>query len=339
MPQAFPAAEYRYLQTGMPLVLLVLIAPMVVWWYLSQPTGLVTPLEVTIPPGMAAHDIGALLEEKGLIRSAAVFAWTARLHGQSEDLEAGIYLLKGTLSTPEVLRELLKAPLQLRRVTIPEGLASPQIAQLLQQNGLVDSARFAALVRDRDFARKLGIEAPSLEGYLFPQTYMFNRTTTEEEIIRRMVEEFDKVFTGPFYARLDSLKLTRHQALTLASIVEREAVVRQERALIAGVFLARLERAMMLESCPTVEYALGYHKERLDAADLQVDSPFNTYRYPGLPPGPIANPGQAAIQATLFPAKTDYLYFVARGDGTHIFSRTNEQHEAAKRTIRSSTQL
>lgn len=339
MTQAFPTAEQRYLQNGVPLVLLVLIAPMVVWWYLSRPTGLATPLEITIPPGMTAHDIGALLEEKGLIRSATIFAWTARLHGQSQDLEAGIYLLNGTLTTPEILRELLKAPLQLRRVTIPEGLASPQIGLLLQQNGLADSARFVALVHDRDFTRKLGIDAPSLEGYLFPQTYLFNRTSTEEEIIRRMVEEFDKVFTGPLYARLDSLKLTRHQALTLASIVEREAVAPQERALIAGVFLARLERDMLLESCPTVEYALGYHKEHLEAADLEIDSPYNTYLYPGLPPGPIANPGRASIQATLFPAKTDYLYFVARGDGTHVFSRTNEQHEAAKRVIRSGARL
>jgi UPF0755 protein len=339
MSQTTPPAEPGHLQKAMPLALLLLLAPMLVWWYLSRPTGLVPPLEINIPPGMSAQDIGGLLKDKGLVRSAAVFAWTARLRGQSQDLEAGIYLLNGTLSTPELLRELLKAPLQLRKVTLPEGLASPQIAQLLQQHGLVDSARFVSLARDEGFARKLGLDAPSAEGYLFPQTYLFNRTTTEEEIIRRMVEEFDKVFTGPFYARLDSLKLTRHQALTLASIVEREAVAPQERALIAGVFLARLERNMLLESCPTVEYALGYHKEHLDNDDLQVDSPFNTYKYPGLPPGPIANPGLAAIRATLFPAQTEYLYFVARGDGTHVFSRTNEQHEAAKRSLRGGPRL
>ncbi len=339
MTQAVPTAAQKYLQNGISLVLLVLIAPMVVWWYLSRPTGLVTPLEITVSPGMTAHDIGALLKERGLIRNATVFAWTARLHGHSEDLEAGIYLLKGTLTTPDILRELLRAPLQLKRVTIPEGLASPQIGLLLQQHGLADSARFVALVHDRNFTHKLGIDAPSLEGYLFPQTYMFNRTTTEEEIIRRMLEEFDKVFTGSFYARLDSLKLSLNQALTLASIVEREAVVQKERALIAGVFLARLERSMMLESCPTVEYAMGYHKEHLENADLEIDSPYNTYKYPGLPPGPIANPGQASIQATLFPTKTDYLYFVARGDGTHVFSHTNEQHEAAKRAIRNSARF
>lgn len=339
MAQVLPTATSKYLQSSATIALLVLIAPMVMWWYLSRPTGLATPLEVIIPPGMSAQDIGALLVEKGLVRNATIFAWTARLHGQSADLEAGIYLLNGTLATPEILRELLKAPLQLKRVTIAEGLASPQIGLLLQQQGLADSARFVALVHNRDFTRKLGIDAPSLEGYLFPQTYMFNRTTTEEEIIRRMVEEFDKVFTGSFYARLDSLKLTRHQALTLASIVEREAVAPRERGLIAGVFLARLERNMNLESCPTVEYAMGYHKEHLETADLEIDSPYNTYMYPGLPPGPIANPGQASIQATLFPAKTDYLYFVARGDGTHVFSHTNEQHEAAKRAIRTGARL
>lgn len=331
--------QMRLLQAGAPLVLLLLLAPLLVWWYLGRPTGLVTPQEVHIPAGATAHGIGTLLKEKGLIRSATLFAWTARLHGQSQRLEAGTYLLSGTLTTPQILRELLKAPLQLRRVTIPEGLTSYQIGALLEHSGLVDSARFVSLVHDREFARKVGIEAPSLEGYLFPQTYFLNRTTTEEEVIRRLVEEFDRTFTAPLHARLDSLGLTRHQALTLASIVEREAVVQQERPLIAGVFLARLARDMLLESCPTVEYALGGHKERLDAADLQVDSPFNTYLHPGLPPGPIANPGKAAILATLYPARTDFLYFVARGDGTHIFSRTNEQHEAAKQAVRNGSRM
>ena len=339
MSQTLPASAPRYLQVGLPLALLALIGPLLVWWFFSRPTGLATPQEVTIPAGLSAIEIGFLLKEKGLIRNASVFAWTARLRDQAKDLEAGTYLLNGTLTTPDLLRELLKAPLQMRRITFPEGMASPQLGALLQQSGLGDSARFVALVRDRDFARKLGLDAPSLEGYLFPQTYFFNRTTTEEEIIRRMVEEFDRNFTPPYYARLDSLRMTRHQALTLASIVEREAVVQQERALIAGVFLGRLEHGMLLESCPTVEYALGYHKEHLDNDDLKVDSPYNTYLYPGLPPGPIANPGRAAIEATLFPAKTDYVYFVAKGDGTHIFSRTNEQHEAAKRAVHNGSQF
>ena len=339
MSQSPPTMAPRYLQVGLPLALLVLIAPLIVWWFLSRPTGLVTPQEVTIPAGLSALEIGALLKEKGLIRNATIFAWTARLHDQAKDLEAGTYLLTGTLATPDILRELLKAPLQMRRITIPEGLTSPQIGALLQQSDLADSARFVALVHDREFTHKLGIDAPSLEGYLFPQTYLFNRTTTEEEIIRHMVEQFDRVFVAPYYTRLDSLKMTRHQALTLASIVEREAVVQQERALIAGVFLGRLEHSMLLESCPTVEYALGIHKEHLDNEDLKVDSPYNTYLYPGLPPGPIANPGQASIEATLFPVKTDYVYFVARGDGTHVFSRTNEQHEAAKRAVHNGTQF
>ncbi len=339
MSQATQQTESRLLQHGMTVVLVLLLAPMLIWWFLSRPTGLASPLEIAIPSGMTAHDIGQLLKEKGLVRSAKVFAWTARLHGHSEDLEAGLYLLNGTLTTPEILRELLKAPLQLRRVTIPEGLSSQQIAQVLAQQELVDSSRFVALVQDKGFVTRLGLDAPSAEGYLFPQTYMFNRTTTEEEIIRRMVEEFDKVFTGAYYAQLDSLRLTRHQAITLASIVEREAVVPRERPIIAGVFLGRLEKGMMLESCPTVEYALGYHKDHLDNNDLQVESPYNTYKYPGLPPGPIANPGQAAIQATLYPIRTAYVYFVARGDGTHIFSRTNDQHEAAKRSVRGAARL
>jgi len=330
--------DQRLLRAGILLVLLLLV-PLVVWWYLSQPTGLVTPQEIHIPAGTSAHGIGELLKERGLIRSAALFAWTARLRGQSQNLEAGTYLLSGALTTPEILRELLRAPLQLRRITLPEGLTSFQIAALLHKSALVDSARFVSLVHDRQFAKKMGIDAPSLEGYLFPQTYFLDRTTTEEEVIRRLVEEFDKVFSASLYTRLDSLGLTRHQALTLASIVEREAAIQQERPLIAGIFLERLARDMPLESCPTVEYILGVHKERLDEADLRIDSPFNTYLYPGLPPGPIANPGKAAILAALYPARTEFLYFVARGDGTHIFSRTHEQHEAAKQAVRNGARM
>ena len=154
-----------------------------------------------------------------------------------------------------------------------------------------------------------------------------------------MVEQFHSVFADSLYGRLDVIKLDLHQAVTLASIVEREAQAASERPVISGVFLRRLQLRRRLESCATVEYALGVHKKRLTNADLRVVSPFNTYRHRGLPPGPIGNPGRAALLATLYPTPTEYLYFVARGDGTHIFSRTNKEHERAKSKVRRQERL
>ena len=175
---------------------------------------------------------------------------------------------------------------------------------------------------------------PTLEGYLFPETYFLDPDATEEEVIERMVAQLREVFADSLYPRLDHIGLTFHEAITLASIVEREAAVAEERPIISQVFQRRLRLNRLLESCATVEYALGVHKKRLTNRDLKVESPFNTYRHRGLPPGPIGNPGAAALLATLYPAETDYLYFVARGDGRHAFSRTHTEHARAKRSIR-----
>ena len=208
------------------------------------------------------------------------------------------------------------------------------VASALARQGIVDSTRFVQLSEDRTFTASLGIDEPTLEGYLFPETYFFSMESDEEAVIRRLVKQFHQFMNDDALARLDTIGLSIHQMVTLASIVEREAQDADERPLIAGVFLRRLSLNRRLESCATVEYALGVHKKRLTNADLRVKSPFNTYRHRGLPPAPIGSPGKAALIASLYPKKTEYLYFVARGDGTHIFSRTNVEHEAAKRQVR-----
>lgn len=302
-------------------------------WYLNQPTGQPAQ-EIHIPSGMSAYSIGLLLENKGLIRSGNIFALAARLKGLEAQLKAGVYQLSGTKTTFAMIQDLLRAPMQAQRITIPEGLTRCEIAGLLARSNLVDSLRFVALTEDSSFVRRLGIEAPTLEGYLFPETYFFAEKTSEEEIIRRMVGEFHRVLNDSLRQRLQEIGINLHEAVTLASIVEREAKVQEERPIIAGIFLKRLGLNQRLESCVTVEYALGLHKEHLTYADLQIDSPFNTYRYPGLPPGPIGNPGRAAILATLYPSETDFFFFVARGDGTHIFSRTSQEHEQAKQAMK-----
>ena len=303
-------------------------------WMLNRPTGMRQAREVRIDRGMSARAIGDLLYERGLIRDARIFEWLARARKQAHKLEAGTYRLDGTRSTSALLEDLLRAPIQTQRVTIPEGLTRHETASQLSRQTTLDSARIVALTEDRAFLSGLGIEAPTMEGYLFPETYFLDLDATEEEVVARMFDEFRVVFADSLHRRLPMIGMSLHQAVTLASIVEREARIPAERPVISAVFQRRLDFNRRLESCATVEYALGVHKKRLTNADLQVDSPFNTYRHRGLPPGPIGNPGRASIMATLFPADTEYLYFVARGDGGHIFSRTNKEHEQAKRTLR-----
>jgi len=324
---------------GITAVFFSIALPLWSLWYWGRPTNEQPPRQVHISRGISAQQIGHLLERENLVRSAAVFSWTVRLKGLGQQLEAGTYWLDGSRSTEELIEDLLKAPIQTRRITIPEGLTRHDIAGQLQAAGLIDSARFIADTENPELIRQFGIEASTLEGYLFPETYFFDIETDEGRIITAMLKEFHRIFTDSLSARLEELGLSLHQAITLASIVEREAAIAEERPIISGVFHRRLKLNRRLESCATVEYALGAHKKRLTNADLHVKSPFNTYRHRGLPPGPIGNPGQASIIATLYPIETEYLYFVARGDGTHIFSRSNKEHERAKQKIKRQERL
>ena len=315
-------------------LLLTIAGTAATFLYYSQPTGLQSPRTITIPTGSSARAIGIALEREGIIHSWRIFSWTVRLQGLSHRLEAGTYQLDGLRDLSSTVQLLLEAPLQMRKATIPEGLTRHETAGVLARQGIVDSMRFVQLSEDRTFTASLGIDEPTLEGYLFPETYLFSMESDEESVIRRLVKQFHDVMNAAALARLDTIGLSIHQAVTLASIVEQEAQAASERPLIAGVFLRRLSLNRRLESCATVEYALGVHKKRLTNTDLRVKSPFNTYRHRGLPPAPIGSPGKASLIASLYPEKTEYLYFVARGDGTHIFSRTNVEHEAAKRQVK-----
>ena len=324
----------RFTFSFLVFLLLTIAGTAAIFLYYSQPTGLQSPRTITIPTGSSARAIGIALEREGIIRSGRIFSWTVRLKGLSHRLEAGTYQLDGLHDLPSTVQLLLEAPLQMRKATIPEGLTRHETAGVLARQDIVDSTRFVQLSEDRTFTASFGIDEPTLEGYLFPETYFFSMESDEESVIRRLVKQFHDVMDDEALARLDAIGLSIHQAVTLASIVEREAQAASERPLIAGVFLRRLSLNRRLESCATVEYALGFHKKRLTNADLRVKSPFNTYRHRGLPPAPIGSPGKASLIASLYPEKTEYLYFVARGDGTHIFSRTNVEHEAAKQQVK-----
>jgi UPF0755 protein len=217
------------------------------------------------------------------------------------------------------------------QVTIPEGLAGQQIAELLADRGLVDRDRFVSLLRDRETLGRFGLEGESLEGYLFPDTYRVVKGLNEEAIAQRMVRRFQEMFGPEEQARARELQMTVPEVVTLASLIEREAHVPEERPLISSVFHNRLRRGMPLQSDPTVMYALSRFSGRLTKANLQAPSPYNTYLRQGLPPGPIANPGRASIMAALYPASSRYLYFVSKNDGTHAFSTTLREHDARVR--------
>ncbi len=294
-----------------------------------------TPVIFTVQPGETAATIATRLERQGLIRDAELFRLLLRYYGVDEELEAGEYQLRPNMTMDEIIARLQHGRFKAALVVIPEGWRAEEIAWLLEEKGIVDSDEFMRLVREGAYDYEFLRDRPygsSLEGYLFPDTYRVPPRFNAADFIDLMLKTFDARFTPQMRQAAAAKGWTIHEVVTLASIVEREAVVASERPIIAGVFINRLEAGMKLDADPTVQYALGYQgegmwwKTPLLLEDLEIDSPYNTYLNAGLPPGPICNPGLASIQAVLEPAETDYLYFVAVGDGSHVFARTLEEH-------------
>ncbi|ACA59431.1 endolytic transglycosylase MltG [Candidatus Desulforudis audaxviator] len=295
------------------------------------------PVLVEIPARASTGQIGAILADKGLIRNATAFRLYARFRRLDAVLKAGEYELSPSLSTPEIIEILAQGRARLVAFTIPEGLTLKQTAVLLADRGFVDADVFTRLLDEKAASHPLlsGLpeEQRSLEGYLFPDTYMISIGTSEEQIIRLLLARFEEET-----ARLDLERraaahgLNLHEAVTLASLIEREARVAEERRVISGVLHNRLKRNMLLQVDATIIYALGdFDRQVVLYRDLEVDSPYNTYRYSGLPPGPIASPGRDSLIAAVDPDQHDYLYYVAKPDGTHAFSRTLAEHNANKR--------
>lgn len=286
---------------------------------------------VYIPPGTGVQEIAQALERAGVIRSRWPFLALAYLQGSLRRLHAGEYEFRASMSLGEVLRLLESGKVITHQVTIPEGFTADEIGRLLSLEGLADEARFVAVVGDPAFATGLGLEAESLEGYLFPDTYRLAKGMTEEEIARIMVGRFRQVVGPEIQAPARKMGWDLHDVVILASLIEKEAKTEAERRLVSSVFHNRLRRGMPLQSDPTAVYGRPRPNRRITRADLQVQSPYNTYLRQGLPHGPIANPGLAAIQAALNPTRANYLYFVSKNDGTHFFSRTLEEHARAVR--------
>jgi len=300
-----------------------------VHWALSPRTPGAAEVVFMVAPGASLGEIAGSLEREGLVRSAGAVEWIARLRGQSGALRSGEYALSAAQSPSAILAHLASGRTLTYPVVLPEGFTTAQIGARLASEGLVDAESFARAVRDPALIASLGISAPSLEGYLFPETYFLPRGLAADEVARILAEQFLAVWREiePLAA---AQGLTQHEVVTLASIVEKETGVSEERALVAGVFRNRLRRRMRLESDPTVIYGIAGFDGNLRRSDLEdAANPYNTYRIAALPPGPIASPGEASLRAVVSPAPSSYLYFVARNDGTHTFSSSYREHSRA----------
>ena len=284
---------------------------------------------VFIPDGTNFQQIAALLEEARLIKSRTRFVMLGRNNGADRRIISGEYELNPSLTPREILAKLTAGQVVLHAITIPEGYTIAQIGELLDVEKLVNPEEFVRLARDPEFIRTLRIGAPTLEGYLFPDTYRVSRGTKAKDLIRVMVEKLWQTLTPALREQMERRQMTLHETLTLASVIEKETSVGEERRLISAVFHNRLKRQIPLQSDPTVIYGLEEFDGNIRKKDLSSASPYNTYRVRGLPPGPIASPGAEAIAAALNPADASYLYFVSRNDGTHEFSSTLTQHNEA----------
>ena len=284
---------------------------------------------VTIASGSGVAQVARQLEAAGVIGDADRFIDLARWREAAEKIRAGEYEFTKAATPVEVLDRLVAGDVVKLRITIPEGFSLREIAARVAAAGIGTAERFRQAATDSKRLARLGIPGPSLEGYLFPETYIVNSTTTSEELLRAMFHQFEKQLTPELVAAARQRGLNRHQLVTLASIVQKEAGNDTEMPQIAGVFHNRLRKGMRLQADPTVIYGISDFNGNLTRRDLTTPTPYNTYTRAGLPPGPIASPGLAALKATAMPAQTQALYFVARGDGRHEFSATLEAHNRA----------
>lgn len=286
---------------------------------------------VRIPPGTGTKGIGRILAKAGLIEDDIRFLLLARILGLADRLPAGEFRLSVGQRPGEVLRQLATARPVQYAVTIPEGLRIEEVAEIFAAGAWCDRERFITLAHDPEFIHSLGLKSVrSLEGYLYPDTYLLTREMRDaKDLITMQVNRFFKIWSG--LPNDSKQPLSRHQIITLASVVEKETGAAAERPLIAAVFLNRLKTGMRLQSDPTVIYGLKDFSGDLTRADLQANHPYNTYVIPALPAGPICNPGQKAIEAVLHPPPTDFFYFVSKNNGTHQFSRNLSEHNQAVR--------
>jgi len=284
---------------------------------------------VDVPSGTGTNAIGRLLVEAGVVRDPATWRLAVWRSGEATSLKAGEYRFTDAMTPGDVVHRIARGDVYLRSITVREGLTIRQMARVFEDAGFGPAAAFLAAARDGRLVSEIDPAARNLEGYLFPDTYPLPRRSSAADLVRRMVSRFESVMTDDLRQAAAARGLSVREAVTLASLVEKETAKADERPLVAAVYHNRLKKRMGLQCDPTVIYALelrGGFNGNLTRADLNTDSPYNTYRYAGLPPGPIAAPGRASLEAAVRPAAVDYLFLVSRNDGTHAFASTLDDH-------------
>lgn len=285
-----------------------------------------------VEKGKGAKAIAQSLRKREVLKQELPFLLTYNLFFFPKSLKAGEYAFSLPVSAKEVLSALSEGKVYLRPLTIPEGLTGKEISELLSSFDFVRDENFLEAFSRTESISSLDQEAHNLEGYLFPETYFFPKGTPSEKIILTMVSQFKENFREEWQRRAQEIGMTTRQLVILASLIEKETFIPEEKKLVSSVFHNRLKRGMKLDCDPTIIYVLkqeGRFKDRLRTRDLKYDTPYNTYLYPGLPPGPICNPGRESLEAALYPAEEDFLYFVSKNDGSHQFSRTFKEHQRA----------
>ncbi len=312
--------------------LVILAAPvtaLLTYIQISVPQELSASIKLQVQPGSGLNQIANDLQDSGVVRSALVVKLLARWKQQGGQIQAGNYRFSEPATPGEVLDRLVQGDVEKVSLTIPEGFTLQQIIVRAAEKGFGQQEKLSELAHDAPFIHSLGIEADNLEGYLFPETYLFAPGIGEKALLSMMVSQFRDHAGSKLKKEAEKLGLTAHQWLTLASIIEKETGVVAEMPLISSVFHNRLKRKIPLQTDPTVIYGIKNFDGNLTRKHLNTPTPYNTYLIRGLPPGPIASPGLAALKAAVDPAQTKYLYFVATGDGGHQFSRTLKEHNAA----------
>jgi UPF0755 protein len=316
-------------------LLIILIFPAYfaadLYYYATQPASPAAPETkvIIVSSGQGFHDTVKDLYQNRLICHPAKFKFWAKWQKQDRKIIAGEYELSTKMSPVTILDYMTKGIVRLHKVCIPEGYNLVQIAEAIEKSGICNKEKFLGAVKNPKLSAAMGLPATGFEGYLFPDTYSFSKGVAPEEIIQTMVAQFRNIFTEDWKKRTKELGFTEHEIITLASIIEKETGVAEERSLVSSVFHNRLKQNMRLASDPTVIYGVADYNGNITKKDLQQLTPYNTYRINGLPPGPIASPGAESIKAALYPAVTNYLYFVAKGDQTHYFSTSLTEHNQA----------
>ncbi len=289
-------------------------------------------IKVNIPKGSTLAQISEILEEKEIVTNGHMFITATRLMGYSNKIPAGIFALTNAKNNYRIVKQLIQGNPEMIRVTLLEGWTISQVTEAISDSLNISSEILSTLCYDEQFIDEIGLKANSLEGYLYPDTYLFLESENDpKEILKQAISEFNSVFNDDLRKRAEQTGFTVNEVLTMASIIEGEAIFDSERPIISAVYHNRLKKRMLLQADPTVQYVIKDGPRRLRLSDLKIDSPYNTYVYRGLPPGPISNPGKASILAALYPDDNDYIFFVARGDGYHTFTTTIDEHNRAKR--------